>query len=76
MKSWDPTEDDLFEWLTKQLPVDYPALGAYFSDDRDSRLGALLSGGKVIMPVLDGLDEMPPILRQEAIRQLTLPSAA
>jgi hypothetical protein len=70
VKSWDPEKDDLFQWLTARLPVEYPVLDAYFSEDRDSRLGALLDGGKVIMPVLDGLDEMPPMLRQKAIRRL------
>jgi hypothetical protein len=71
MTSWDPKNDSLRTWLEKRLPVDYPALGASVTlgAQRTSRIGMLLHGQK-IMPVLDGLDEMPVRARVEAITRL------
>jgi hypothetical protein len=71
MTSWDPETDSLRAWLERQLPVDYPALGASVTlgAHRTSRIGMLLDEQK-IMPVLDGLDEMPFYARVEAITRL------
>jgi hypothetical protein len=71
MTSWDPETDSLRAWLEQQLPVDYPALRASVTlgAQRTSRIGMLLDEQK-IMPVLDGLDEMPVYARVEAITRL------
>lgn len=71
MTSWDPERDSLRGWLEKQLPIDYPALRANVTlgAQRISLIGMLLDGQK-IMPVLDGLDEMPVRARVEAITRL------
>lgn len=71
LSSWDPSRDDLKEWLVNQLPLDYPALGdlAWGVDGENSPLADLLSQ-HMIAPILDGLDEMPPGARVEVIRRL------
>jgi hypothetical protein len=71
MTSWNPKKDGLRTWLEKQLLIDYPGLGASVvaGDKRATLLAALLDEQK-IMPVLDGLDEMPVTARVEAINQL------
>jgi hypothetical protein len=71
MTSWDPKNESLGAWLEKRLPVDYAALGTSVTlgANRTSRIAMLLDGQK-IMPVLDGLDEMPVCARVEAITRL------
>ena len=71
MTSWNPKKDSLRAWLEKQLPVDYPGLGANVAGDgkRTTLLAMLLDEQKII-PVLDGLDEMPVPARVEAINRL------
>jgi hypothetical protein len=73
MASWDPTEDTLLGWLKKRLPVDYPGLGANVNsgDPRTTIISMLLAKQK-IMPILDGLDEMPVKAQTTAINRLNL----
>ena len=65
--SWDP-EENLDDWLVRRLVEDYPFLG------NEARFGA--SAGReivtqrLVLPILDGLDEMPPELRPVALRAL------
>jgi hypothetical protein len=71
MTSWNPKKDSLRSWLEKQLPIDYPGLGASVEqDDKRTTLLAMLLDEQKIMPILDGLDEMPVTARVEAINQL------
>lgn len=69
--TWDPAQETLHAWLEKRLSIDHPGLAKYVSTDRgqQSRIVALLTQGKII-PILDGLDEMPAPLRRRAIARL------
>ena len=69
--SWDPSGQDLRDWLATRLITDYPALagpspaGATGPD----RAAALIEAG-LILPVLDGLDEIPEKVRAAAISRI------
>jgi NACHT domain len=67
LSSWDPTTEHLHTWLARRLDEDYPALAvpAY----GPAAATRLLSTGR-ILPVLDGLDELPGPLRATAIGEL------
>src|SRR5258708_3914164 len=64
LASWNPAEQDLHDWLTGQLIVDHPALAAPAPSGAGAgnRVQALLRAC-LILPVLDGLDEMPDAIR-------------
>jgi hypothetical protein len=57
--SWNPVDQDLREWLGTQLLIDHPALGARppAGMQEHTMAAALLASG-LILPVLDGLDEI------------------
>ena len=69
--SWDPSGQDLRDWLAVRLMTDYPALvgppqpGAAEAN----RAAALLAAG-LILPILDGLDEIPDRVRGPAISRI------
>jgi DNA-binding SARP family transcriptional activator len=68
LASWDPRRDHLDRWLAGRLADNHPAL----LNAREYGPGAptrLVLGGHVL-PVLDGLDEMPPDLRVAALDAL------
>jgi hypothetical protein len=69
--SWDPEKGTLFGWLEERLTIDHPGLGEFVTTDRgeQSRIAALLAQRKII-PVLDGLDEMPAAARRKVIARL------
>ena len=71
LASWDPSAQDLREWLATRLIIDYPALAGPppAAADGPTRAEALLSAG-LIMPVLDGLDEIPESARAMAIGRI------
>jgi hypothetical protein len=63
---WDPHEQPrLQDWLTDRLERDYPALRGFGADTAQ----ALVERGK-ILPILDGLDEIPATLRPGIITAL------
>lgn len=62
LSSWEPSREHLDAWLEKRLLRDYPQLSA-------SRARALIETRRVL-PVLDGLDELPPTRRPVAVREL------
>jgi hypothetical protein len=66
---WNPTTEPLDTWLARRLAELYPALtgSARFGPDAADRL----VDGDWILPVLDGLDEMPEELRTAAVAALT-----
>ena len=71
LMTWDPVAQDLRSWLTDRLTIDYPAL-AELIQTREGlvpRIEALLKK-RMIIPVLDGLDEMRHSARRQAIRQI------
>lgn len=68
ISSWNPPAEHLHTWLARRLVEDYPALANTDAYGPDAA-ARLVHGGR-LMPVLDGLDEMPPALRDAAIEAL------
>ncbi len=67
--SWDPTGQRLYDWLATRLTADYPALAEPAPGGGRCRARAVLDDGLVV-PVLDGLDEIPNALRSVAIARI------
>ena len=69
--SWNPAAQDLRSWLGAQLMIDHPALAAAPPAGREepTQAAALLASG-LILPVLDGLDEIPEQVRGPAISRI------
>ncbi|MEV4822247.1 NACHT domain-containing protein [Micromonospora sp. NPDC049274] len=63
LATWDPKRQDLNGWISGQLAVDYPAM------HQKGRVERLLKAGG-ILPILDGLDEMPHENRALAIASI------
>lgn len=62
LSEWDPASTPEFrEWLVGQVGRNYPALGT---------AGTALAGAGLILPILDGLDELPAGARQAVIAAL------
>jgi transcriptional regulator with XRE-family HTH domain len=85
--SWDPTTTALRDWLTEQLLRDFPGLAARApagstlagsmlagSTLAGSTLAAALVGADLILPVLDGFDEIAGRLRRPALEALNATS--
>jgi NACHT domain len=68
LASWNPAEQDLHAWLLRRLAIDHPALAgpAPFAIGGLS-LGEALLTQRLLLPILDGLDEMPPDRRRRAL---------
>jgi DNA-binding SARP family transcriptional activator len=68
LASWNPHREHLRHWLATKLVEYYPGLGnqAVYGADAATRL---VSDRKIV-PVLDGLDEIPPALHAVAIDAL------
>ena len=65
--SWDPSHMRLDDWLAEYLSENYQLSG----DSRDSRvIGQKLLAGNMLLPILDGLDEIPEALRPLGITNL------
>jgi hypothetical protein len=69
--SWSPAYQDLRGWLGARLLFDYPFLASPPPGGRTeaTQAAALLASG-LIMPVLDGLDEIPEQVRGPAISRI------
>ncbi len=69
--SWDPSGQDLAGWLANRLIIDYPALAGPTPAGAagPTRAAALLEAG-LIVPVLDGLDELSGKARGAAISRI------
>jgi hypothetical protein len=69
--SWNPEEQDLQGWLATQLLLDYPALAAPLAHGmaESTQAAALLTSG-FILPILDGLDEIPEQVRGPVISRI------
>jgi hypothetical protein len=69
--SWNPREQDLQGWLRAQLLIDHPALANSPSADRiEPTQAAALLESRLILPILDGLDEIPEEVRGPAISRI------
>jgi len=70
LASWNPTRQDLRDWLAAQLIIDHPSLASPPpAGIGRSQAVALLDSGR-ILPVLDGLDEIPDPVRGPAISKI------
>jgi NACHT domain len=70
LASWNPRDNDLYGWLTAQLTIDHPSLaGDASASSTGTRISSLLKEG-LILPILDGLDEIPDALRISAISRV------
>jgi hypothetical protein len=69
--SWNPEKQDLRSWLGAQLRIDHPTLAIPTPEGltRPTQADALLASG-LILPVLDGLDEIPENVRGLAISRI------
>ena len=69
--SWNPQHEGLRSWLAAQLLLDYPALRAAAPGAMAERTQAeaLLASG-LILPILDGFDEIPGGVLGSAISQI------
>lgn len=68
LSSWNPDDQHLHTWIARKLVEEYPWLGnaRMYGPDAAARL---VAEGRVL-PVLDGLDEIPPGLHAAAIDAL------
>lgn len=67
MSGWHPADESLRDWLARRLAETYPALRAA---DFGPRAAAVLVAQRRILPVLDGLDELPEAARPDALAEL------
>jgi hypothetical protein len=69
--SWNPETQDLRSWLCAKLLIGYPALADAPATGRPepTQAQALLASGMII-PILDGLDEIPEDVRGPAISEI------
>ncbi|GLZ28375.1 hypothetical protein Lesp02_05650 [Lentzea sp. NBRC 105346] len=63
--SWNPRTEHLRAWIARRLREDYRDLANIGAYGRDAALRLVEDGH--VLPILDGLDEMPAALRQSAI---------
>jgi NACHT domain len=68
LSSWNPNCEDLDAWLARRLAEEYPALGN--RDRYGSAVAVRLVKSDAVLPVLDGLDEMPQVRHAAAIAEL------
>ncbi|MEU2630094.1 helix-turn-helix domain-containing protein [Kitasatospora sp. NPDC007106] len=68
LSSWDPTTTALRDWMIGQLLRDHPHLAG--RGRRGETLAAALVDADLVLPVLDGFDEIAEGLRQEALEAL------
>ncbi|MEU5363878.1 NACHT domain-containing protein [Streptomyces sp. NPDC005925] len=67
---WDPCSSSLRDWLADRLAKDYGSLAAPVDDGRTLAHDLLDAG--LILPVIDGFDEIPRGAQQSALRLLNL----
>ncbi|MEU8314799.1 MULTISPECIES: NACHT domain-containing protein [unclassified Micromonospora] len=64
LASWDPKHTGLYDWLETRLSNDHPQLGE--TDGRGVTWARRLIDADLLLPVLDGFDELPAALRAAA----------
>lgn len=67
--SWDPSAQDLRDWLADELTITYTALLTRAEPAAPNRVRVLLDEG-LILPILDGLDEIADAARGHAIGRI------
>lgn len=69
MASWNPAEADLREWLAARLALEHPAVADDPPGGSLNGIAMLLREG-LILPLLDGLDEIPGQMQGLAIARI------
>ncbi len=72
MSGWNPDTESLHTWVARRLAKDYPALRA--ADFGPDAPRALVNQRR-ILPILDGLDELPEQVRAAILDQLNAAGA-
>lgn len=70
LHTWDPLEQSLQDWMAARLAADYPALRN--TSRSGPTIAAELVRRRLVLPVLDGLDEVGESLRGAALRALNM----
>ncbi|MFC7265857.1 NACHT domain-containing protein [Streptomyces lutosisoli] len=74
LASWDPARQDLYTWMTQELEQDHPALRDPVPADRPpaatGTLARALLKQRLILPILDGLDELPEAMGARALHAI------
>jgi NACHT domain len=65
--SWDPAHEQVSSWITRRLAEDYPALRA--SAVGPTAIESLVAGRR-LLPVIDGLDELPEGSARRALMRI------
>ncbi|MCA1606622.1 MAG: NACHT domain-containing protein, partial [Acidobacteria bacterium] len=68
LASWKPAEQSPRDWMTEQLMSDYPFLRQRTKGKQT--IAAELVRHSLVLPILDGLDEMAPELQPRALEAL------
>jgi hypothetical protein len=68
--AWDPGAQKLRDWLAEQMAVSYPALTGTAGRASAARRSRELLDSGLILPVLDGLDEIPRMPEGPAIDRI------
>ncbi|MFE9744646.1 NACHT domain-containing protein [Saccharothrix saharensis] len=68
LSTWNPEAEDVRTWMTRRLYEDHPALRN--TELYGSYAGDLLVEQRRIFPVLDGLDQVPPERRADALDRI------
>jgi transcriptional regulator with XRE-family HTH domain len=74
LESWDASTTPLRAWLTEQLLRDHPGLSATAGPKEPTLAASLVKAG-LILPVLDGFDEIAVELREAVIETLNSANA-
>ncbi|MCX5364890.1 NACHT domain-containing protein [Streptomyces sp. NBC_00124] len=67
LASWDPAAEDLSGWMERRLVQDHAELGAV---DGGVTVAALLLDRRLVLPVLDGFDELPVAVSALALHRI------
>ena len=67
MSDWHPGEESLHAWFARRLTETYPVLRA---DDFGPGMATTMITQRRVLPVLDGLDELPEWLRPDVLAAL------
>lgn len=71
LASWDPSALDLRGWMERKLVQDHAELGAAApAEYGETTLAGMLLDRRLVLPVLDGLDELPAELSGLALHRI------
>jgi NACHT domain len=71
LAAWDPIRDDLAPWLVRRLTQDHPGLAEPAPPQAGATsLAQALLEHRLLLPILDGLDELPAPMLGRAITRL------